>query len=162
MYSNINNIDRVILKNNITLDTSTFDTIANTAPFKNIKSSFYYSSLRIIIGYGRGGHNTQQKSDDIVIYISPPIVRKTYILTYDLDDNLTENLSRINITAPYTICNNSLDFIYYPTEEIANSNTQRIHIQHGLGNYETVVNSFPPLPETFTFNYRIVENFTKI
>lgn len=164
MYTNIDNNNRFVLPSNVKVDESEvmFSSYTNPNPnptITNFEGINFFSSLRIVIGVGRGKHNTSQKSDDTIIYISPPITRNTRLLRYKLSESVPEEYGRIELKFPTTTSNNTFDYIFAPTVIEVGVPTQRYHLMYGLANYETVVNTYPPLPGSFNFSYRVVEQF---
>lgn len=163
MYANVDNNNRFVLPANTKIDDSVMfepaGTINTDPDIKAFEGINFYSSLRVVVGYGRGSHNSNARSDDCIIYVSPPITRNTRLLRYNLVPNLNEELGRVDIKFPTTIANNTFDFIFADTAIENGVATQRLHIMYGLANYDLVVNVSPRLPSEFNLSYRVVEQF---
>lgn len=133
----------------------------------NVAGGNFYSNIRILVCSGKGSSTSKDKSDDTVFYVSPPISRETHLLRYKLQD-IDDSFGRVDIKFPIRSLKNTKEFYYFETDtDTANANQDPdtsgdiFHLLNGIGKYELVVNTFPPLPGSNRFSYRIVEYFTR-
>lgn len=169
MSANIENNSRFVLKfgEDIVLPQAGFSTSFSTSlPVTTIDGGSFYSNLRIAIGYGRGKMDSTLRSDDTIFYVSPPISRRSFLFRYKMPSTVPNNFQYLSIKYPISPLNNTKDFYFYESA-VLNSPLDheltlwKYHLFKGLGKYEIVVNTFPPLPGNYKFNYRIIEEFTK-
>lgn len=171
MYANVESNSRFVLKfgEDITLPQTGFVTniTPGTLPVSVIDGGSFYSNLRIAIGYGRGLKDSKSRSDDTIFYLSPPISRRSFLFRYKLLNTLPDEFQFLGVKYPIRPLNNTKNFYFFDstvpiTETFGDElNLWNYHLFKGLGKYEIVVNTFPPLPSNYIFNYRIVEEFTR-
>lgn len=173
MYANVQNNTRFILPTGETIpDGDGFSsTITDPGmaqlPLTNLGGGTFFSNLRIVIGYGKGTSNAVDRSDDIIFYISPPISRRSYLFRYQLPEEIDPEFGRLDIRFPINSLGNTKQFFYFPSglanDNVLNPETSKLkyHLVKGIAKYELVVNTYPPLPDEYRFNYRIVEEFTR-
>jgi hypothetical protein len=136
-------------------------------PVTTIDGGTFYSNLRIAIGYGRGLKDSTLRSDDTIFYLSPPISRRSFLFRYKMLPTVPDDFEYLSVKYPIKPLNNTKNFYFYEsavstTEKLGQKlNLWKYHLFKGLGKYEIVVNTFPPLPGNYNFNYRIVEEFTR-
>lgn len=170
MYANVENNSRFVLKfgEDMVVPQTGFLTNlpAGTLPTTALDGGTFYSNLRIAIGYGRGGTNSKTRSDDIIFYVSPPISRRSFLFRYRLPAVVPTDYEYLSIKFPIKPLNNTKDFYFYESvvpESVPLDHELTLwkyHLFKGLGKYELVVNTFPPLPGSYNFNFRIIEEFT--
>lgn len=178
MYASIENNSRFILDSGVQIEegpttgwnTGLTLTAGPASLFTgNVDGGTFQSNLRIAICQGRGRQAGKDRSDDDVIYVSPPIARRSYLFKYITQKPIPDNFSEVDTSFPIAPLGNSDYFLYFRTTlpttgALTSQNASRFkyHLYQGLGKYELVVNTFPPLPGEYSFNYRIIEEFTRI
>lgn len=171
MYANVENNSRFVLKfgEDIIVPQTGFLTNISpeTLPATTLDAGSFYSNLRIAIGYGRGNTNSKNRSDDVIFYVSPPISRRSFLFRYRLPATVPTDYEYLSIKFPIKPLNNTKDFYFFDSavpESVPLDHELTLwkyHLFKGLAKYELVVNTFPPLPGSYNFNYRIIEEFTR-
>lgn len=134
---------------------------------EEIQGSHFYSELRIAIGYGRGNSDSLSRSDDVVFYVSPPISRLTYLFRYKTLPEVQPGFEYLDGKFVINPVNNTKDFYFFDSKvgeyiaQVQDFSVWKYHLMSGLAKYELVVNTFPPLPGNYKFNFRIIETFTR-
>lgn len=134
---------------------------SNSSNISDLKATSFFSRLRILIGYGSGDANDQDRSNDTIFYISPPITRHSFLFQGD-----SSSFDSRNSDQNYTVYSpgNTKDFYFIKTIRTntiqTNSTTVICYLLQGLGRYQLVVNVYPPLPNDRLFTCRIVEDFS--
>lgn len=157
IYTNIENHSRFVLHHGREIPDASLDATVPVPgnPVSDVRVGEYFSNLRIALCLSDG-------STDTVIYVSPPIARRSFLFKYIHDAPVDDTYSQIETKFPIRDLNESDSFYFFKDEPYLvkqNESKKYYHVVKGLAKYKIVANLTPKVDAGTSVRYRIIETF---